>query len=186
MQGANSHGQLGHGDTKEEEFLLPREVDLSSTDLDPENITKIVGGGGHTLILEKSGTVYSCGWNDKGQAGTQEESRVFKKLESLEGQKIVDIACGWNSSMAFTENGELFAWGSNSHGQLGLKNVPVGGKTHEPTKVEIAPVQKVAMGLRHTAVVTRDSKVFTCGASTKGQLGTKFRDVRYFDTFREG
>lgn len=166
-------------------------MDLSSTpDLRAEDIIKIVGGGGHTLILTKSGEIYSCGWNDKGQAGlTTESSSNFQKLKALENEKIIDIACGWNSSMAVTENGELFTWGSNSHGQLGLKNIiPIGGKTSKPLKVELnVPVKKIAMGLRHSALITRDSKVFVCGSSTKGQLGiNKYQDERYLNNFVEG
>ncbi|XP_058802630.1 secretion-regulating guanine nucleotide exchange factor [Phymastichus coffea] len=185
--GANSHGQLGQGDIKEEELLVPREVDLSSTGLQPKNIVKIVGGAGHSLLLDNAGRVFSCGWNNKGQAGVTNASSHFQRMAVVpEGEEIVDIACGWDSSMALTKSGELFTWGSNSHGQLGLTHAAIGAKVNKLSKVEFAkPVQRISMGLRHSAVITKDARVFVCGAATKGQLGIDFRGGRYSGQFVE-
>lgn len=41
---------------------------------------------------------------------------------SLAGKKVVCIACGQTSSMAVTENGEVYGWGYNGVGQLGIGN----------------------------------------------------------------
>ncbi|KAK2587103.1 hypothetical protein KPH14_002869 [Odynerus spinipes] len=173
--GANSHGQLGHG-ILSEQSVHPEEVDLSSCYLKAENIQKIVGGAGHSLMLDKNGHVFSCGWNNKGQLGQpkEEDTFLFKRIRNiLENEIIVDIACGWNSSAALTNEGKLYMWGSNSFGQLGSdpsklrhSNEPIEVMSHEK-------IERVAMGLRHTAVITRDRRVFACGADNKGQLGLK-------------
>lgn len=169
---------MGLGSTQSDEILLPTIVDLSSLNLKPESIVKIVGGAGHSLILDDEGKVYGCGWNDKGQVGTDQQYLQFKYLKSLEtvtkGQLIIDIACGWNSSMALTQDGKIYGWGSNSYGQLGLpmneccKNIDV------PVEIKVEfRVKRIAMGLRHSAVVSIDHELFATGCNRKGQLGSR-------------
>ena len=36
--------------------------------------------------------------------------------------KVISISCGQTSSMVALENGEVYAWGYNGNGQLGLGN----------------------------------------------------------------
>lgn len=171
--GANSHGQLGQG-IRSEECLLPREIDLSGCSLKPENVRKIRGGAGHTLVLDNDGRIYSCGWNNKGQTGLpgSEDLLSFREIGgALKNQTVVDVACGWDYSAALTANGTLFLWGSNCFGQLGKEPSDLRW-THEPFEATIGrKIDRVAMGLRHTALITKDGKVLMAGASNKGQLG---------------
>jgi len=173
LQGANSHGQLGQ-DILSEQCILPEEVNLTACSLEQKAIKKIVGGAGHTLILDTNGHVYSCGWNNRGQVGNgkQEENILtFQKIHALEHQQIIDICCGWDSSAALTRDGELYVWGSNRYGQLGLdpivfQSVPL------PYRISIGKkIKCVSMGLRHTAIVTENHDLYTCGANNKKQLG---------------
>ena len=41
-------------------------------------------------------------------------------VEGLEAHTIVHVACGSNHTLAQNEWGEIFAWGANDFGQLGL------------------------------------------------------------------
>jgi len=174
LQGANSHGQLGQG-LLSEQFILPQEVNLSGCSLRPEAIKKIVGGAGHTLILDTDGHVYSCGLNNKGQAGItnieQENVLTFQRICALEHEVIIDVCCGWDSSAALTKNGELYVWGSNHYGQLGL-DPSVFSLVSHPRRISIGEkIKNVAMGLRHTAVVTENRELYVCGSNNRGQLG---------------
>lgn len=174
MQGANSHGQLGQG-LLSEQFILPQEVDLSKCSLRPEAIRKIVGGAGHTLILDADGRVYSCGLNNKGQTGNTniEKGNVltFQRLCALEHEVVIDVCCGWDSSAALTRNGELYVWGSNRYGQLGLDPSVFPSVSH-PRKISIGErIKNVSMGLRHTAIITENRELYVCGSNNKGQLG---------------
>lgn len=175
-QGANSHGQLGQG-IRSEECVLPCEVDLSKCSLEPQKIKKIIGGAGHTLILDNYGCVYSCGWNNKGQVGfsIKEDILLFQKLNGkLKDKVIVDIACGWDCSAALTIEGTLFVWGSNSFGQLGMHPNDLQW-THEPFEIVIdRKIKGISMGLRHTVLITEDYKIFVAGTGSKGQLGLNF------------
>lgn len=44
---------------------------------------------------------------------------VSEKVEGLDTFIVCDIACGESHSMALSEWGEVFSWGSNLDGQLG-------------------------------------------------------------------
>ncbi|XP_012540160.1 X-linked retinitis pigmentosa GTPase regulator isoform X3 [Monomorium pharaonis] len=172
--GANSHSQLGQG-LLSEQFILPQEVNLSGCSLRPESIRKIVGGAGHTLILDTNGRVYACGLNNKGQAGSsnvdQENVLRFQRICALEHETVINVWCGWDSSMALTENGELYVWGSNRYGQLGLDPSEFPSISH-PHRVSIGErIRNVSMGLRHTAVVTEGCEIYVCGSNNRGQLG---------------
>lgn len=128
------------------------------------------------MILNKNGHVYSCGWNNKGQLGQpeKEDKLNFERVRGiLENEIIVDIACGWDSSAAITNEGKLYMWGSNSFGQLGIDPLKL---RHSYEPIETIPcerIEQIAMGLRHTAVITRDHRILACGAASKGQLGLK-------------
>ncbi|XP_011504907.1 PREDICTED: secretion-regulating guanine nucleotide exchange factor [Ceratosolen solmsi marchali] len=184
--GANSHGQLGLGDFNKDELTIAEEVCLTSVNLKVEHVKKIVGGAGHTLLLDKFGGVYSCGWNDKGQTGLKNATSRFQKLDGFDGERIVDVACGWDSSMAVTDNGDCFVWGSNTYGQLGLNSITIGTKIEKPLKLKLnSAVKGISMGLRHSAFITRDSRLFVSGAATKGQLGINVHGVRFSDSFSE-
>ncbi|XP_053978986.1 secretion-regulating guanine nucleotide exchange factor-like [Hylaeus volcanicus] len=134
--GANSHSQLGQ-DIQSEECVLARETDLSRCSLQPESIKKIVGGAGHTLILDNHGHVYSCGWNNKGQAGfpINESTLLFRKIEGkcpktiqwthepfelAIGRKIKRVSIGLRHTALVTEDRKVLVAGSGNKGQLGL------------------------------------------------------------------
>lgn len=120
LQGANTYGQLGQG-LKSEQCILPGEIKTKDS-LDLSCITSIEGGGGHTLIVNTHGQVFACGSNNKGQLGLgmNTESLVFEEIKSLDSYHVIKVACGWESSLAVTQDGELLVWGSNAYCQLGL------------------------------------------------------------------
>lgn len=136
-------------------------------------VKKITGGAGHSIILTDKGKVYSCGLNNRGQAGAPEGIKYltkFEKILELEDEVIVDVACGWDSSIAINTRGDLFAWGSNAFGQLGVDSP---NALYTPTKVNdtLDPIIKIAMGLRHSVLVTDRGNVLVSGDGTKCQLG---------------
>lgn len=193
LQGANSHGQLGQG-LLSEQFILPREVDLSGCSLKPEAIRKIVGGAGHTLILDVDGCVYSCGLNNKGQTGNSDIEQgnilTFQRIYALKHEVIIDICCGWDSSAVLTQNGKLYVWGSNRYGQLGLDS-SVFPLIQHPHRISIGErIKNVSMGLRHTAIVTENRELYICGSNSRGQLGLINPEIMkpyiFLDAFTKG
>ncbi|CAH1368480.1 hypothetical protein MTP99_009912 [Tenebrio molitor] len=181
--GANSYGQLGLGHKSDEE-VAPKEVNLADSDLLADNIVAIAGGGGHTLILDKNGYVYGCGWNSKGQLGTSDDTLKFTQIEILKGFRIVQISCGWDFSAAVSDCGKQFVWGNNSYTQLGLsKSITCTGI---PSRLQVSQklatgFRQVSCGLRHSAMLTKDGGLLVAGTGSKGQLGLgdNFDDNNY-------
>ncbi|MCI4376097.1 hypothetical protein PGIGA_G00184210 [Pangasianodon gigas] len=77
------------------------------------------------------------------------------------------------------EGGEVFSWGQNKYGQLGLgKSVDL---QPEPALVRFlvgVPVIQISAGGAHTLALALSAQVFCCGANSVGQLGLKRTDVK--------
>jgi alpha-tubulin suppressor-like RCC1 family protein len=73
----------------------------------------------------RKGVVMSWGDGSSGALG-HTESFAGDAYEAMEvpslGSDIVGLGAGHYHSMAVTEAGELWAWGRNSEGQLGVRN----------------------------------------------------------------
>jgi alpha-tubulin suppressor-like RCC1 family protein len=72
------------------------------------------------LALTEDGKVYSWGWNEEGQLGTnkqESEASPFDITSSFPAEtKIIDIFAGrYANALAISSDGELFGWGSNEN-----------------------------------------------------------------------
>ncbi|CAB3378358.1 Hypothetical predicted protein [Cloeon dipterum] len=75
------------------------------------------------FAISRSGSVFSWGENGFGQLGlgTTKETKVPTKISGLlEHKKIVQVASGGGHTLALTSEGEVYAFGRNYSGQLGL------------------------------------------------------------------
>lgn len=145
--------------------------------LNDQNIIEICSGDGHTLALTSNGDVYAWGINEMGQVGVGNEELYPTpiKLNGFDGQKIISISCGFLHSMALTEDGNVYSWGDNEFGQLGIgesiKNV------NEPIKVRIEfKIKKVICGRLHSLFLNYDGIIFAVGSNLNGQIGIGSRD----------
>uniref|UniRef100_A0A182TCL4 RCC1 domain-containing protein 1 n=1 Tax=Anopheles maculatus TaxID=74869 RepID=A0A182TCL4_9DIPT len=132
-------------------ITLPRHV----------RIRKVVTGFEHCLLLSTNGDVYSWGGGLRGQLGSGEITAYGDHpqiVEGLAGVKVIDIdAQGWHSA-AVSSFGDLYTWGWNNQGQLGLTdpqhNERVVSQPHLvsfPDDDELT-VEKVYCGIGHTVV----------------------------------
>ncbi|KAI8428156.1 hypothetical protein MSG28_002402 [Choristoneura fumiferana] len=164
--GANSHGQLSLG-VVNEQVKSPSKIVFDFCNCD--GVKQIACGGGHTLLLDREGKLFSCGWNVKLQLGTEKESHTFERVWKLSGIKFTNIACGWDFSCAVSDDHFLLVWGSNSNGQLGLPKEHF-NEVVKPMKLQVNACA-VSMGLRHTAIVNSLGEVWVTGCGRHGQLG---------------
>ena len=77
------------------------------------------------LFVLDDGDIYVCGWNKNGQLGiasTDVDATMFRPLPNLPS-KMIKVSCGWSHTLALSERGEVFVWGSNTYGQLGEPRV---------------------------------------------------------------
>ncbi|XP_024526793.1 ultraviolet-B receptor UVR8 isoform X1 [Selaginella moellendorffii] len=138
-------------------------------------IVGIACGGRHSAILTDGGAVLTFGWGLYGQCGqgSTEDELSPNYVSSLGGLHVTAIASGLWHTLCITDTGEVYAFGGNQFGQLG-----VGGDHSEtlPKLVEAAVLEdecakSVSCGARHSAITTEKGKVFCWGWNKYGQLG---------------
>ncbi|KAI6047503.1 regulator of chromosome condensation 1/beta-lactamase-inhibitor protein II [Pisolithus marmoratus] len=166
--GLNTMGQTGTGVSElrstSDEIHTPRKVHLlCKSALGGEVVVQIAGGEHHTLFLTSSGRVFACGRCDGGQLGLREDSPIYKSrpnsdfvAEPLEvvfddsGDPIASIASGTHNNMAITRAGVLYAWGQESQGELGVKEVEAKTPTVVVRREGSFEAVAVACGGQHT------------------------------------
>lgn len=86
--------------------------------------------------LSLSFKVYGWGYNGGGQIGTGNSSNQLSpvKVTALTGTVIKKIVCGHSHTLAISDEGILYSWGSNSFGQLGIGSK---NNTSSPTRVHL-------------------------------------------------
>jgi len=170
--GSDESGQLGHNQGAPS-LRAPRLVKSLGT----VRVVAVAAGLYHSAALTASGHLYTWGSNSKGQLGLgrQAGDLVFSpaRVESLVGIPLAGLTCGGNHTVVVSRSGAVFAWGSNSHGQLGL-----GDTTDRAWPAQVATLRNLrvgpgglAAGLEHTIALTEEGGVFTWGSSRCGQLG---------------
>jgi alpha-tubulin suppressor-like RCC1 family protein len=153
-------------------FLVLDDSALQS--LEGEECDEIICGAEYTIAVSHSKQkIWSWGWGDFGRLGHGNPFDLFlpKQISSLCNIKIKLVACGDSHTMVVTGAGEVFSFGRNQNGQLGL------GSRIDcmiPTKiVELGAhkVESVGCGAEHTAACTEGGKVFSWGWGLYGNLG---------------
>ena len=91
----------------------------------------ISAGENHTLAVTSGGDVFSWGSDRFGQLGyggsdAGKGSFYPRKIENLKKAFVVAIAAGDTHSVCFTADGEIYSWGSNKEGQLGIPPSKIG------------------------------------------------------------
>ncbi|NXO06055.1 RPGR regulator, partial [Oriolus oriolus] len=166
MFGSNDWGQLGLGSKN----TVSKPTCVKA--LKPEKPKLAVCGRNHTLVYTEKGSVYAAGGNSEGQLGLgdTEERTTFHLISFFTNQhKIKQLSAGSYTSAAVTEDGQLFVWGDNSEGQIGLASE---ASVSVPCKVDIGkPVSSVSCGYYHSALITGDGELYTFGEPANGKLG---------------
>ncbi|VVC31316.1 Hypothetical protein CINCED_3A018116 [Cinara cedri] len=165
--GSNDFGQLGH--------CGPRTKLQQITSVDALVMTSIACGEAHSMALNEWGQLYTWGSDSCHQLGLEIEEGIQYKpkiVKSLASMLVVQISCGYKHSMALTNHGELYTWGSNEFGQLGHGNKnPIAAKPTLVKSLVGLPISFIACGGYHSFVVSKSGAVFGWGKNDFGQLG---------------
>mmetsp|Transcript_9613 Transcript_9613/g.17852 ORF Transcript_9613/g.17852 Transcript_9613/m.17852 type:complete len:416 (-) Transcript_9613:50-1297(-) len=132
FHGAGALG-LGHRDS------APTPQRVEQFHQHDQKVRSVACGAQHTLVLTTDGHLYATGKGDFGRLGRGDTSDEieFHEIDYFEhtddsilspGEeaKIVKIGAGENFSAAMSEQGELWVWGRNDYGQLGLGEEAMG------------------------------------------------------------
>ncbi|MEE6461872.1 hypothetical protein FKM82_001435 [Ascaphus truei] len=172
--GWNGDGQLGHG----REGIRPDQVSA----LADEHIIQVACGQSHNLALNNQGQLFSWGAGSDGQLGhstTEDSIPVPRLIKKLTQQKILQVSCGNWHCMALADDGQLFTWGQNDHGQLGLGKGFVSQSSPQRVKsLEGIPLAQVTGGGSHSFALSLSGAVFGWGKNSAGQLGLNDEQAR--------
>jgi alpha-tubulin suppressor-like RCC1 family protein len=186
--GRNNYGELGVGSTAAQQFA--KRVTLPSgvgTAVDIAVGSSNKDDGYHCLVLTDSGKILACGNNSAGQVGDGTTTNVSTFVEVGAGNtwaKIFAFGSGARGfSAAITTGGDLYVWGWNGSGNLGLgdttnRNVPTqnnlfgGASVASMSATEGHQFNSGGVFGAHSAFLLTDGRVYTAGDNRNGQLGT--------------
>ena len=182
--GLNNSGQLGDGTTNNRSTPVQVLKDTDSTvGAGPylEGVTAIAAGAIHSMALKDDETVWVWGYNSWGLGDGTTMMRNIP-VQVLKGEStstndylegVTAIATGDGHSVALTKDGNVWAWGDNQHGQLGVGNYSNSPLKDTPVRVTglTGTVTAIAAGGNNSAVLIGDD-VWAWGDSSFGQLGT--------------
>lgn len=176
--GDGTFGVLGHGDR--ENVSTPREVESL---LGLRTIAVACGVWHTAAVVEvivtrsssgvSSGKLFTWGDGDKNRLGRGDREPRLKPtcVPSLIDYNFHKVACGHSLTVGLTTSRHVFTMGSTVYGQLG--NPQCDGKL--PCLVEDKltgePVEEIACGAYHVAVLTSKNEVYTWGKGANGRLG---------------
>uniref|UniRef100_A0A6Q2ZJH9 HECT domain-containing protein n=1 Tax=Esox lucius TaxID=8010 RepID=A0A6Q2ZJH9_ESOLU len=164
--GSNSCGQLGH----DRPGNSPGEQALNS-----QKIAVVSCGWAHSMALNEQGQVFAWGAGGGGQLGlgTAEETVPIPRLiRKLCDHRISQIMCGNQHCIALSKDGQLFTWGQNSNGQLGLGKGEPSTLSPQPLKsLSGIPLAQITAGGDHSFALSLSGAVFGWGKNNTGQLG---------------
>lgn len=139
-------------------------------------LTKIVSGLDHSVALTTDGKVGAWGDPESGKIGRMLKSRdrhnQSRKIEQVGAKKAVDVWCAGHSSFYRNEKGQLFGWGLNNHGQLGVghkENICAPQRVFWVEGEEEATF--VAGGEHHAIALTKSGRVYCWGRNDEGECG---------------
>lgn len=166
-----------------------------------QKIKKLVSGDEHCLILTSNGDLFSLGCGLRGALGHGDvnSSGTPKQIEALAGLKIIDIGAGSFHSVAVSSFGDVYSWGWNTKGQLGLPKVAQHtfknlSESHQqvfttPQLLDLEDdneaIKAVFCGSKHTILRTERNRLFVAGLNNYGQLGLCNDHTEDVDKFTE-
>ncbi len=170
--GDNTFGQFGNGTPNPTPTTAPIQISGLDTWVDVEC------GTDFTLILKSNGTLSAAGNNDFGQLGIGSLASIvpsFQLVTAVPTNNWISIAAsaGGAHSLGVTSNGLVYAWGDNTHGQIGdgtfnPHNAPVVVSFFQTLGVKALTVYA---GLAHSFAIINTGEIYGWGDNASSQLG---------------
>eukprot|EP00917_Polyrhabdina_sp_WS-2016_P017393 GHVP01037564.1.p1 GENE.GHVP01037564.1~~GHVP01037564.1.p1 ORF type:complete len:380 (-),score=66.01 GHVP01037564.1:1818-2957(-) len=172
--GSGQQGQLGRRiiQRRKKRGLLPENV----TPRTKRKFVKVSCGSYHSMCLDLSGEVYTCGLNNFGQLGQGDFNDritfmpIKKDIFTNAGiGKIVDLSCGEHFSLLLDSKGYVYGVGRGDCGQLGVnENIEY---SDLPIKSLVGDIVEISSGGFHSLAISKEGNVYSWGYGEMGQLG---------------
>ncbi|XP_072940531.1 uncharacterized protein [Epargyreus clarus] len=167
--GSNSEGQLGLGEDTRSSIKFSELKFM-------EKIAFVECGYYHTVFITSMGAVFVTGDNENQKLGIPDTASTIYVPQVLPIHiPIKSACCGANHTFLLSmDESTILTFGSNEKGQLGMpKDVEY---IKEPTEIDMEKMfdgyqlKLVACGAMHTAFVTDNGLLYTCGESRHNKL----------------
>ncbi|MCE9611554.1 MAG: cadherin-like beta sandwich domain-containing protein [Chthoniobacter sp.] len=174
--GRNDNGQLGINSPTQSN--VPVAVSQSGV-LAGKIVIAVAEGGYHSVALCSDGTLAAWGLNYRGELGNNSinGSNIPVAVDQtgvLAGKTVIQIAVGFDFSLALCSDGTVASWGYNQSGQLGNNSTSI---TLVPVAVNRSgilagkTVVAVAAGTTHSLALCSDGTLAAWGDNFYGVLG---------------
>ncbi|MFO0558565.1 MAG: hypothetical protein U0269_11155 [Polyangiales bacterium] len=134
-------------------------------------VSAIGTGWNHALAIAEDRTLWSVGANGSGQLGLGDNAdrARFAAVPAAMGARWRVVAGGSRHSCGIREDGTLWCWGVNVHGQLGT------GDTRDQTVAQRVGSEsdwvEVTCGGLHSCGIRQGGALYCWGSNPAGQLG---------------
>lgn len=149
---------------------------------------QVCAGNTHFAVVTVEKELYTWvnmqgGTKLHGQLGHGDKAsyRQPKHVEKLQGRAIRQVSCGDDFTVCVTDEGQLYAFGSDYYGCMGVDKV-AGPEVLEPMQLNFFlnnPVEQVSCGDNHVVVLTRNKEVYSWGCGEYGRLGLDSEEDYY-------
>ena len=173
--GCGQNGVLGHGDEKDR--LIPTKIQS----LSDEKVVSMSAGNSHCGVVTASGKVYMFGKGKDLALGLGNNHKHVTctptEVEPLRGVGVTQISCSVGEhhghSLAVTASGEVYSWGDNYKGKLGLGDSPSVSTPHTvpASSFNNEKVVHVSCGGIHSSALSDEGRIYTWGCGSDGRLG---------------
>ncbi|KAM9962725.1 hypothetical protein ACTFIR_005642 [Dictyostelium discoideum] len=194
--GFSNDSQTGHG------FLIDNPIKSPKLITSDFKFKNVFSGSDFVITITDKGELITFGSNEFGQLGNgtiiNQEFPIniinnhfgsgvdlkFNKIIESAGKGKFDkrISCGFSHCLILNDDGELFTFGWNGNGQLGIgrsnNNNNNNNNTYEsiPRKLDSSlfngeKIEMVSAGRNHSVALTESGRLYLWGNSNHGKLG---------------
>lgn len=133
----------------------------------------------HSCAILTSGKLYCWGENVETQLGQGDapDENQSTPVSVTDFSDFVSVACGQGHTLALRESGELYGWGRNTTGQIGLGD-GMPNRIRVPTLITGAtPLASLDAGQDSACGLAKDGSAWCWGSGIEQHLGTFSEDT---------